>query len=74
MSYCRNCQNERYIAMGCCSGRECGCMGQAIAIANCKECNPVAAIPMSDGFQREYGHLEYLGVEHENLGLLEVVK
>jgi len=59
---CKECRNERYIVLGCCSGRECGCMGQAVAIANCKECNPLAATPISKGLEKEYGYLEYVGV------------
>lgn len=62
MKDCKECQNERYIIMGCCSGRECGCMGQPTSIANCKECNPLAQIPISEALAKEYQHLEYVGV------------
>jgi hypothetical protein len=68
---CKECKNERYIVMGCCSGRECGCMGQPTSMANCKECNPLATIPMEEKLQEECKYLEYIGFNPE---LLEVVK
>ncbi len=38
--YCGYCGNDRYIVHGCCSGHECGCMGQPTIITNCVKCNP----------------------------------
>jgi len=26
--------------LGCCNGRECGCMGGPVAIMKCPDCNP----------------------------------
>lgn len=39
-SNCDNCENDRYIVEGCCSGYQCGCMGQPTSITNCTSCNP----------------------------------
>lgn len=36
---CQACKNDRVVLIGCCGGRECGCMGQPIDAKHCKACN-----------------------------------
>ena len=61
MSNCKECNGDGYVVLGCCSGRECGCMGRPVAVSNCKECNPLASLPMSESLKEESKHLEYIG-------------
>lgn len=48
---CQKCGDDRYIPYGCCSGRECGCMGMAIGVDNCPECNPDGTAEPSEGLK-----------------------
>lgn len=45
----------------CCSGRECGCMGQPVAATNCKECNKENREPTGERVIQELQYLEWLG-------------
>lgn len=45
----------------CCSGRECGCMGQPVAATNCKECNKENREPTDKQVIQEMQYLEWLG-------------
>lgn len=58
---CLDCQDERYILHGCCSGyaNECGCMGQPVLITNCKLCNPKGDLPMGEYVSDWKGYIEY---------------
>ena len=59
MPRCDACGGDRYILHGCCSGRDCGCMGQPVLMTNCTECNPAgdAEVPVHmDIYAR---HVEY---------------
>ena len=57
---CKECSGENYVLIGCCNGRECGCMGQPVAVTNCKQCNPSGLEPMGD-YVSEYDMIEYVG-------------
>ncbi len=48
MPFCIDCQDEHYVLIGCCDGRECGCMGQPVQMTNCKKCNPNNDKPMGE--------------------------
>ena len=37
---CLRCGGYRYELLGCCSGRECGCMGRPVDTVPCAVCNP----------------------------------
>lgn len=43
---CPICAGEAYVLVGCCSGRECGCMGREVGFVNCYECNLDNSKPM----------------------------
>jgi hypothetical protein len=36
---CKKCRDDHYLMVGCCSGRECGCMGQPVDADPCPDCN-----------------------------------
>jgi len=36
---CKKCDVDGFRFIYCCSGRECGCMAQPVAITNCLGCN-----------------------------------
>lgn len=40
MGECKDCDIDGFRFIGCCSGHECVCMGQPVAITNCLTCNP----------------------------------
>ncbi len=44
----------------CCSGRECGCMGQPVAATNCKECNKENRETTDERVIQELQYLEWL--------------
>lgn len=37
--FCNTCGGYNFELIGCCSGRECGCMGQPVDSQPCQECN-----------------------------------
>ncbi len=45
----------------CCSGRECGCMGQPVAATNCKECNKENREPTDEDVIHYLNYVEWLG-------------
>ncbi|NIH23425.1 MULTISPECIES: hypothetical protein [Morganellaceae] len=47
--------------IACCSGSECGCMGQLVAASNCKECNKENREPTDEQVIQEMQYLEWLG-------------
>lgn len=49
----------------CCSGRECGCMGQPVAARYCQVCNKEKREP-SEEVLKEIEFLEWLDVLPEN--------
>lgn len=51
---CNNCQDDNYVSVGCCSGYECGCMGQPIDVEPCNYCNKDEKKEPSDEFQKAY--------------------
>jgi len=58
---CENCNNERFILLGCCDGRMCGCMGQPVAMEPCEACNSDGKLEPA-GYVAEFAdHVEYLG-------------
>jgi len=36
---CEKCRGDGWMPMGCCSGHECGCMGRAVELWECPDCN-----------------------------------
>lgn len=59
---CEYCYGEGFNLVYCCSGRDCGCMGQPVQFTNCIVCNPKGYFGMSsEEFQKETEHLEYVG-------------
>ena len=60
---CKGCRDDKYILQGCCSGRDCGCMGQPVSMTNCKICNPdgSAELPNDENFRFYAEHVEYVG-------------
>jgi len=68
MNDCNKCDGDNYILLGCCSGHECGCMGQPVQMTNCKLCNPKgdADLPENENFREYAEHVEYIGVELDN--------
>ena len=58
---CKECHGDNYILQGCCSGRECGCMGQPVSITNCKQCNPKGLSEHMGEYVKQYDMLEYVG-------------
>jgi len=62
MPRCLDCQDESYILLGCCDGRECGCRGGPVSITNCKSCNPKGDASMGEYVGSYEQHLEYVGV------------
>lgn len=65
MSNCDKCAGDNYILLGCCSGRECGCMGHAVQSTNCPECNPLGDKEPGIDIAPEMEYLEYVGVCHD---------
>jgi len=59
---CEQCQGERYMLQGCCSGIECGCMGMPVSVTNCTECNPEGTAEMSKELEARADYLEYTGI------------
>lgn len=59
-SECKDCQGDNFILLGCCNGRDCGCMGGPVQVTNCKKCNPNGLAEMSKDIAR-YDMLEYVG-------------
>jgi hypothetical protein len=57
---CGTCDDDHYILHGCCSGRECGCMGQPVLMTNCADCNPNGDKPLGDGVACYAEHVEYM--------------
>ena len=49
---CSHCGDEHYLLQGCCDGRECGCMGQPVAVSVCTNCN-------ADGKKQAQSNLKY---------------
>lgn len=59
---CTECHGDFYDLVGCCSGYQCGCMGQPVGIRACKNCNKYGSkdIPKSLLKSCEYADkLEY---------------
>ena len=54
MDYCKKCGGYNYTLIGCCSGRECGCMGQPVDSIGCEACNPDATKEPSDQAKKDY--------------------
>ena len=62
-SNCEHCENDRYIVTGCCSGYQCGCMGQPTNITNCVECNPEGDMEPSKEIA-DAPYFKYLEFDH----------
>jgi len=39
VEYCDGCHGDNFVAVTCCGGHECGCMGQPIDFEPCGKCN-----------------------------------
>ena len=63
MPSCLECQDERYVLNGCCSGRECGCMGAPVSLSNCIKCNPKGDKDPGDTVKSWMEHVEYIPIE-----------
>lgn len=59
---CKECHGDNYILIGCCSGRECGCMGQPVQLTNCNKCNPDGDKKAGDEILKYTHQTEYIGV------------
>jgi hypothetical protein len=57
---CKKCQDEHYMLVGCCSGHECGCMGQPVSMSNCVQCNKNEDKPMGNYIKQYVEHVEYI--------------
>jgi len=62
---CKDCWGDNYILQGCCSGQECGCMGQPVSMTNCEKCNPDGTAEMGE-YVKQYDMVEYVGVNPSN--------
>lgn len=60
MSNCNICQDTGVVFLGCCSGNQCGCMGQPVAAKNCKCGQQVNEEKMSNDELFVFSHVEYL--------------
>lgn len=58
-SICKKCDGDHYIIYGCCSGRDCGCMGQPVGMTNCQECNPKGELPPEGSTKGYAPYIEY---------------
>lgn len=66
---CDKCYDDLYILHGCCSGRECGCMGQPVSMSNCVACNPLGDKEPA-GNAKYYAELvEYVFVSEDALNV-----
>ena len=65
-SDCEHCENDRYIINGCCSGYQCGCMGQPTSITNCVKCNPDGDLEPSKSIS-DLPYFKYLEFNHTKL-------
>jgi len=52
--YCNKCGGYNYYLLGCCSGRECGCMGKPVDAKPCSECNQDGEKEPSDEAKENY--------------------
>ena len=59
MSRCKKCDDQNYVVLSCCSGHECGCMGQPVQITNCVDCNPEADKHIGSELE-QHEHIEHL--------------
>jgi len=53
-AYCTTCNGYNYELLGCCSGRECGCMGQPIDVKPCSKCNPDGSKEPTEEAKKDY--------------------
>lgn len=51
---CKTCRGYHYTLVGCCSGFECGCMGQPVDAEPCKTCNSDGEKPPSEEAKKDY--------------------
>lgn len=61
MSKCKTCGDEHYLLLGCCDGRECGCMGQPVQMTNCPDCNINGTKNVGDYTKYYSDKVEYVG-------------
>ena len=60
-SDCEECENDRYILLGCCSGFGCGCMGKPVQMTNCEHCNKKGDLDVGAGVSEYAPYVEYIG-------------
>ena len=51
---CNTCSGYNFVLLGCCSGRECGCMGQPVESEPCKDCNKDGAKDPTQQAKQDY--------------------
>ncbi|ENX48272.1 hypothetical protein F886_00073 [Acinetobacter sp. NIPH 542] len=60
MNKCDECQDTGIVFIGCCSGHQCGCMGQPVAAKKCKCCHPIDESKMTKVERFIFEYVEYL--------------
>lgn len=51
---CKKCMGDNYVALMCCNGRECGCMGLPTDFEPCEKCNKDESKSACKDLTRQY--------------------